>query len=131
MQKLFLINKKYNVTFLNFNIASLRNVREFNLFMLATVEVASVFLFTFSFSTCRGVLRTFFLHNFSVFIILLVKMASPTPKKPILSTLGQLKTWTTVVADTGDFEGNLKYLTLSCKVQFIFFLIFCNVKGII
>lgn len=43
-------------------------------------------------------------------------MASPTPKKPILSTLGQLKTWTTVVADTGDFEGNLKFLTLSCKV---------------
>jgi hypothetical protein len=36
-------------------------------------------------------------------------MSSPQPAKvqKMASALDQLKTWTTVVADTGDFEGKL------------------------
>ncbi len=32
--------------------------------------------------------------------------SDPAQKKPVMSALNQLKEWTTIVADTGDFNGN-------------------------
>lgn len=43
-------------------------------------------------------------------------MTEPSPKKPKMSALSQLKNFTVVVADTGDFESTYNMTLGSCSV---------------